>query len=83
MCTEYEAMQNRLASIKKVISHDFNETARLLDPTTSKATDTDFCVMENLLPEETLDEQDELVIFNTKIDRSGSLRSLPPTPILV
>ncbi|KAG4066169.1 hypothetical protein HA402_014469 [Bradysia odoriphaga] len=60
LCTEYEAMQNRLASIKKVISHDFNETAKLLDPTTSKATDTDFCVTENLLPEETLDELDPL-----------------------
>lgn len=61
-------MQRRLASIKQVISHDFNETARLLEPTTSKAADPDFSVMEDLLPEESLDEE-ELVISDTPTEK--------------
>lgn len=63
-------MQHRLASIKKVISHDFNETARLLEPTTSKATEPEFSVMDDLLPEERLDEQEELVISDTPLENS-------------
>lgn len=62
-------MQRRLASIKKVISHDFNETARLLEPTTSKAADSDF--MESLLQEESLDEREELVISDAPEEKSN------------
>lgn len=69
LCTEYEEMQRRLASIKQVISHDFNETAKLLEPTTSTTTNTvtdpDYSGIEDLLPEETLDEHEELVINDT------------------
>lgn len=63
-------MQRRLASIKQVISHDFNETAKLLEPTTSKANDPDFSVMESLLPEESLDEHEELAISDTTIAKA-------------
>lgn len=73
-------MQNRLASIKKVISHDFNETAKLLEPTTSKATDPDFSVMEDIMPEESLDEQEELIVSNTAEGKSElvSLKRVAP-----
>lgn len=54
-----------MASIKQVISHEFNETAKLLEPTTSRASElpsaTVFVDMENLLPDETLDDQEELI----------------------
>ncbi|KAJ6647168.1 Zinc finger protein [Pseudolycoriella hygida] len=65
LCNEYEEMQNRLASIKKAISHDFNETAKLLEPTTSRTAQPDFNDVENILPEENIDEQEELIISDT------------------
>lgn len=63
-------MQRRLASIKKVISHDFNETAKLVqEPTTSKDTDADYSVMDDLLPVETLEEE-ELVLGEATTEQS-------------
>lgn len=81
LCTEYEEMQHRLASIKKVISHDFNETAKLLEPTTSKPTDPDFSGIEDLLPEESLTEQEELIInaTHTAKPKVVSLKRVDPS----